>query len=1365
MSESEQKIQKKSNNKTRIVKRKIKQEIIEDTTPKKVTLLVPDEAPELETKKNTKQKKNIEVENSQKNDIKQAKKVNRNFTSEEENENEQNCIQKPHNNKTKTKAKKQNDDSPILFDYNNENENQEKAKTNIKEKKIKKNISKKSVKNKKKNYNLFLSKMRNIITKIESSEKIRKVFFYKWIFFTFNEKNDDNEEEEEENEEEEEVEEEIEEEEEIEKKDEKNIKNYKIPKTEYIVVHQENLNEEEQEENEESDENNNENDNDYLEEIEERAPDEEESAICSVKNKKNFMKFNNQIIKLRKIFRFKNILYNYFKKWKILTKSGKKKTKQKKNNKNQKKNSDNKNLKNILNNDNDQKVKKVKNILKNFIELGGNSTKIQKKFFFLWKENTKKDKKIDKTPVIYKKKPSQSMLKPNPKSETETNNQAESNKQKSSKNTKKKQLPKKKYILEENTNNINPEESDIAKSVDLLNIEKEKIQNKIPHENNNEKPRKLSTKIPIKKNNIIDLTEKIDNICNKHLQNKTERSLSISIPRSKRNSDIYNLDNRRSFSNLNSTMSDEETDNKLLKLIKISSCKKNPLMNSFDKWFDLTYNNKKYTPFIRKKSTNKKKTTTLKTHPKNSNEEKKSEKKTKKIETKAKFLTNEEIKEEPKAKFGDAEIIKPKAKFGNAEDIGSPLLFSDDKKIKDNSKSETSVKKQKKIKDKKNKINENKNNEKNNNDEKNIHISASAVISTSPDLLFSPNNDSKNSNNNKNFSESQNIPTNNNNTNANKIPIKKTKQKKSIPVNEAASEKNINTKENTNISQNRKSNPENQIKNTQIIKKKLCISEESPRQKKPGGKVQFDKNNIEEKKDTIFYENYGKDSSLDLKALANMVFDQEEELSEESPVQSPEKPKKKKHKKNSSTKNNSDKNVKNHKDKKSNKNAVSKNVTNIKNPENENSVDNESNLAKINYFRQDINPDVENIEIYQDDEPEEKKPKKKHKKSKKKDEENNENSLVKTYKRAMHLLRKVIRSYTKRQKQLSTFNPDLEVEKFFKIWFKNIFKNEPKKNVTISNDFITPNIIDNLQEKEVKEKSKKKSKKKSNKDKKSSENKETQKKNKILKIIDILENHRKQYKARLSEDEENVNDKKWCWKKWEINSNSNLDKKEIKKKPNNNMNIEENEEDDDEDNIYEINHVNGNLQNIESEKQVDISEVYINTEKNKTLPYIYNLNKIGNKIKNKTINILTKTPDNLYQNLCPEKFIEILKINNQRINSYRIFSFYSLYNENSLFYIMRKYFNYWRKKIIFSSSLNDKHIKCSNNHCLKCNCEDKEMHCPGCSCDGNVMCLNCDCNKVQIILKQLLIKHKFLKEICPKKYYFNCWMKNKNDKK
>ena len=54
MSESEQKIQKKSNNKTRIVKRKIKQEIIEDTTPKKVTLLVPDEAPELETKKNKK---------------------------------------------------------------------------------------------------------------------------------------------------------------------------------------------------------------------------------------------------------------------------------------------------------------------------------------------------------------------------------------------------------------------------------------------------------------------------------------------------------------------------------------------------------------------------------------------------------------------------------------------------------------------------------------------------------------------------------------------------------------------------------------------------------------------------------------------------------------------------------------------------------------------------------------------------------------------------------------------------------------------------------------------------------------------------------------------------------------------------------------------------------------------------------------------------------------------------------------------------------------------------------------------------------------------------------------------------------------
>ena len=36
------------------------------------------------------------------------------------------------------------------------------------------------------------------------------------------------------------------------------------------------------------------------------------------------------------------------------------------------------------------------------------------------------------------------------------------------------------------------------------------------------------------------------------------------------------------------------------------------------------------------------------------------------------------------------------------------------------------------------------------------------------------------------------------------------------------------------------------------------------------------------------------------------------------------------------------------------------------------------------------------------------------------------NDLIKKYKRALHLLRKVIRSFKKRIKQLTTFNPDIE---------------------------------------------------------------------------------------------------------------------------------------------------------------------------------------------------------------------------------------------------------------------------------------------------------------------------------------------------
>ena len=1336
MNDSEQKPQKKSNKKSKTVKKKIKQEIVEEPKTKKVTLLVPEDVQEHESKKHPKQnKKNNEIKNSQNTEIKHKKKVNRNFISGEGNENDENCIQKPHNNKI---IRKNQNIEPILFDFKNEDENQEKIEITTKKEKIKKNSSKKNVKNsKKKNHNLFLSKMRNIISKIESPEKIRKIFFYKWICFVFDVKYED-EEEEIENEEEEE-EEEIEEEE-NEKKEKKNIANYNIPKTQYIVVHQENLNAEEQEEeNEESNENNNENNNGYLEEIEERAPDEEESAICSVKNKKILMKFNNQIIGLRKIFKFKNILYYYFKKWKIITKS-EKKIKSKKNIKSQKKNIDNKNNKNDLNNEDDQDAKKIKNNLKNFIELGGDSPKIQKKFFGLWKQN------ID-SPEIYEKKPGQEIIKSNTKLETET--KPEIKKAKSSKSTKKKQLPKKIYSFDEgtNVNNSNQDESDISKSFDIINIKKTTIINKTPiSESDNLKERKLSVKIPIKKNNNIDLKEKIDNICNKHKKNKTERLLSIDLPRNKKNSDLYNLDNRRSFSNLNSTMSDEETDNKLLNLLKIATCNKNPKMNSFDKWFDLTYNSKKYTPFIQKKSINKKKSAVLKSS-KISIEEKKSEKKQKK-QTKTKIIN--EKKEESKPKFGEAEVIKPKEKI--TEIVDSPLLFADDNKNKQNSKSATSIKKAKKIKNKKNKLNENnnKNNEENNNEnEITLPISSSAILSTSPDLLFNSNNDVDY---NKNIYGSQNIPMHSNNANVNTIPIKKTKHKKSKSKNEIPIEKNKNDSE-----IQKKNNLEIQNNNKQIF------SDDIPRQKKPGGKVQFVNKENDEKKDTIFYENYGKDSSLDLKALENMVFDQDEELSEESPVQSPIKPKKKKHKKKQLSENNSENSL-NTKEKKSNKNTVSKSVTNIKNDENENSENNEPILSKIHYFKEEINPDVENIEIYQDDEPEEKKTKKKHKKSKKNNENDNENPSAKKLKRAMHLLRKVIRSFKKRQKQLSTFNPDLELELFFKKWSKNIFKNLPKKNVVNTNDFITPNIIDNLQEEGSKEKSKKKSKKskKSNKDRKSSEDKEVEKKNKILKIFDIVENHRKIYRARLSEDEENLNDKKWCWKKWCIDQSLNLEK-EIKKS-NNNMNIEENEEDDEE-NLNEIKNENENLQNVENEKQIEIIEEYINTEKNTTLPYIYNLNKIENKIKNNTINIMKKTPDDLYKNLCPEKFIEILKINNQRVNSYRIFSLYTLYNENALFYIMRKYFNIWRKNIVFTSSLNDKHIKCENNHCLICNCEESEIHCPGCSCSENTNCLNCECDKVQLNFKKLLIKHKFLKEMCPKKYYFNCWMKTKNEKK
>jgi hypothetical protein len=106
----------------------------------------------------------------------------------------------------------------------------------------------------------------------------------------------------------------------------------------------------------------------------------------------------------------------------------------------------------------------------------------------------------------------------------------------------------------------------------------------------------------IKDNKTFD--EKIEEINKKHLNNKFQRYLLIKLPKSKKKKrieDNFKIDNKReSFSTLNFKIKMEHLDKTLLKIIKKAYCRKNTLMNCFDKWFDITYNNNNYVPFLHK---------------------------------------------------------------------------------------------------------------------------------------------------------------------------------------------------------------------------------------------------------------------------------------------------------------------------------------------------------------------------------------------------------------------------------------------------------------------------------------------------------------------------------------------------------------------------------------------------------------------------------------------------------------------------------------------------------------------------------------------------------------------------------------------
>ena len=169
--------------------------------------------------------------------------------------------------------------------------------------------------------------------------------------------------------------------------------------------------------------------------------------------------------------------------------------------------------------------------------------------------------------------------------------------------------------------------------------------------------------------------------------------------------------------------------------------------------------------------------------------------------------------------------------------------------------------------------------------------------------------------------------------------------------------------------------------------------------------------------------------------------------------------------------------------------------------------------------------------------------------------------------------------------------------------------------------------------------------------------------------------------------------------------------------------------------FYNNNYRNDNIRN-----KMNKSE-----EKYKLLsPQIYNINKICNRTKNNILNLMENAPKYLFAELSPELFINFTKKYNKETTAYHIFCLYSLFNQNYEFYIIRKIFNKWKKKI----KRRFKRSKISKTNFYNC---DNYGHCRGCVCYKK--------RNKQSMMKNILFKFIFMKEYNPTKYYLNLWYK------
>ena len=114
------------------------------------------------------------------------------------------------------------------------------------------------------------------------------------------------------------------------------------------------------------------------------------------------------------------------------------------------------------------------------------------------------------------------------------------------------------------------------------------------------------------------------------------------------------------------------------------------------------------------------------------------------------------------------------------------------------------------------------------------------------------------------------------------------------------------------------------------------------------------------------------------------------------------------------------------------------------------------------------------------------------------------------------------------------------------------------------------------------------------------------------------------------------------------------------------------------------------------------------------------------------------------------EFLKIFESQNKLISAYQIYYLYYKNNDNYYFKLKKYYFYKWLKNNeIFKYSINKEcHIKSKDKHCFNCNCDRY-----------NIKCIDCNCYKIKNILKEILIRHIFMKKINSRKYYLYLWYK------